>query len=223
MRITTGMLDKSAREAGLPINRSSLINYINGGSGNSGALLNALKSKTKTDTAGASQKPQYEKQEKNADALYNQMQKFIGKGSDSLFAKAKESGDTSKLCGEVETLAERYNMLYSVLSDATDSMNLFYKQSMKDLVKENEKGLEGIGISVGSNGKLTVDKEKLGAASVESLEQMLGEKSSFASKLSYVASRVENNAGAALESISSSYLPNGSSVNGHVNKYDFWG
>ena len=49
MRITTQMLNESARKAGLPINSNSLLNYVNGNSDNT--LLNAL-NKSRTTDAG---------------------------------------------------------------------------------------------------------------------------------------------------------------------------
>ena len=47
MRITTQMLNESARKAGLPVNNTSLLNYINNkNQGNS--LLDALNKKKET-------------------------------------------------------------------------------------------------------------------------------------------------------------------------------
>ncbi len=57
MRITTQMLNESARKAGLPVNNTSLLNYINNkGEGNS--LLDALNKKKET-VATATQKSNY--------------------------------------------------------------------------------------------------------------------------------------------------------------------
>lgn len=59
MRITTRMLNESARKAGLPVNNTSLLNYINNkGKGNT--LLDALNKKKET-TANLKQKNNYEK------------------------------------------------------------------------------------------------------------------------------------------------------------------
>ncbi len=54
MRITTQMLNESARKAGLPVNSVSLLNYVNKGNSQN-TLLSAL-NKKKTDAAGAMKK-----------------------------------------------------------------------------------------------------------------------------------------------------------------------
>ena len=66
MRITTQMLNESARKAGLPINHTSLLNYIKS-DGTQNALLDALNKSNETSVKTGS----YEKIEKEAD---NQLQ-----------------------------------------------------------------------------------------------------------------------------------------------------
>lgn len=71
MRITTQMLNESARKAGLPVNNTSLLNYINNkGQGNS--LLDALNEK-KEIAKNAVQKSNYENLEQQADGLTNSL------------------------------------------------------------------------------------------------------------------------------------------------------
>ncbi len=218
MRITTQMLNESAKKMGLPINRHSLLDYINHDS-NSNSLLNVLQK----DAVGTVNQSKYEEQEKASEELKAEAGKFLAEGKDSLFEKAKESGDASGIKEEIKSLAGKYNSLLSALNKAPDTLNIFYKQSMKDLADENKEALAGIGIQAAKSGNLTIDQEKLGASSAESLEQVLGKDSAFLSKLSFLASAVESNAGANLESISSSYLSNGSLVGGNFNKFDIWG
>lgn len=47
MRIITQMLNESARKAGIPVNNTSLLNYINNDSSNN-SLLSALNNKKNT-------------------------------------------------------------------------------------------------------------------------------------------------------------------------------
>lgn len=91
MRITTQMLNESARKAGLPINNTSLLNYIkNDGTGNT--LLDALNKKKKT-AATTAQKSNYEKIDKEADQLTQSAQALLQNDENSLFEQAKASGD----------------------------------------------------------------------------------------------------------------------------------
>lgn len=217
MRITTQMLDESARKAGLPINRSSLLDYVYGES-SSDSLVSALPPKN-NHAANAADKTKYEKQEKAADELYMQAQKFAAEGSDNIFKKA----DGTEIYEEAETLIEKYNGLLSAMKKSTGALNEFYKQSMKDLAEGNKEALSEIGITAESNGSLKLDKDKLESVSVEKLEQVLGGSGAFTSKLSFLASRVADNANAYQESVSGSYLSNGDMVSNYRNKYDFWG
>ena len=83
MRITTQMLNESARKAGLPINNTSLLNYKkNDGTGNS--LLDALNKKKET-AATAAQKSDYEKLDKEADQLTQVAEVLLKDGENSLF------------------------------------------------------------------------------------------------------------------------------------------
>lgn len=78
MRITTQMLNETARKTGIPINDTSLLNHIyNNGSGNS--LLNVL-NKGGNSAADAKQKNSYEKLEKTAGQLQKRADSLAAKG-----------------------------------------------------------------------------------------------------------------------------------------------
>ncbi len=219
MRITTQMLNESAKKAGLPIHQSSLLNYINQG-GNYSSAFEEWQSKA----VSTANKTKYEKQEKAAEGLVEQLQKFRTEEGENIFEKARKTGDTTELCEAIEKLAEKYNALTATLDDSKDTMNVFYKQYMSELVDDNGEALEGIGISKGKNGKLTVDKDKLKASSVDDLEKVFGEKNPLLSKLAFLTTSIGSNASASLDSISSGYLSDGSSVSGNsYSKYDFKG
>lgn len=221
MRITTQMLDETARKTGIIMNRHNLLDYVNSGS-RANPLLNALPQKSNY-TANVADKTRYEKQEKAADSLYEQTQKFMVEEDKDIFKKALSTGDNTELYEEVEMLVEKYNELFSAMKDTTGALNKFYKQSMQDLIEENKAAFLEIGISAERGGSLKLDKEKLKAASLENVEKVLGKDNSFTEKLGYLSSRIADNANAYLESASNSYLPNGNIANNYSNKYDFWG
>lgn len=228
MRITTQMLNESARKAGLPIHRNSLLDYINDSSGatNSNTLLQALQTKSANaaNQAKYENPTKYRKQETAADELYTQTQKFAKEGEESLFEEARNTNDVSKLQKETEALAESYNSLLSALNKSTDRLDAFYLQNLKEIAQDNKKELSQIGITVAKDGTLVVDSEKFAAASVDDIEKLLGGNSSFISKLSFLSEKVGDNAAAKLASTSDSYLANGMSANSYINsKYDLWG
>ena len=138
MRITTQMLNESARKAGLPINNTSLLNYIkNDGTGNT--LLDALNKKKET-AATAAQKSDYEKLDKEADQLTQVAEVLLKDGENSLFEQAKTSGDNQKVYDSIEKLFASYNSTLKELRNTSNTMNDFYRQMLleaPDEVKEN--------------------------------------------------------------------------------------
>lgn len=223
MRVTTQMLNESARRAGLPVNSTSLLNYVNGsGNSNSNKLLSALKSKS-TNKVSTVDKGKYEKMEKAAEKLGKQADQFNATGEESLLTKAKATGDYTDVYKEIETLISEYNSTLSILQSVQSNMNSFYAQNMKDLISEHSEALESIGITVDKSGKLQLNKEKLEAADKENIAKVLGSEGKLSAKLSFLAGRVENNAQSNLESASVGYSMNGDFTSAYHNKYDYRG
>lgn len=210
MRVTTQMLNESARKAGLPLHNTSLLDYINkGNDGNS--LLDAISQKNDQNTGKVSrmQKYGYEKMEKMAGGLCQNAEVLLAK-EDSLFDKAKESGDTKDVVKSIEDMVNAYNDTLQALGKETGSINRLYLESLKSAAKENAAALKNAGVTVDSDGQLIMDKEKLSAADLETLEKAFGPSGNFTSKVSFVAGRVYDNAAANLDSMSSQYTSGGS-------------
>ena len=218
MRITTQMLNESARKAGLPINGTSLLNYINGNSNNT--LLNALNKNSATDVAT---KTKYEKLEKAADQLSEAASVFIATGEDSLFSKARESGDNQDVYNVVEDFVGKYNSTLSALKNTSSTLNDYYSQMLKSTASDNKKALESIGITIAKDGSLSVDKDKLKEADIDTLEKVLGNTKGFTQKAAYVADRVSDNAHTNQSSLSSQYSSTGSLYSALASKYNLYG
>lgn len=145
MRITTQMLNRSAQKAGLPTNRTSLLNYINGNNSNV-SLANALsKSNKATD---ATKKSDYEKLEKSADQTTSVTDKLVSAGSGNATA------------ADLQAFVDKYNDMLKNLGKSSDTLNLFYAQTAKDTVKEYRQELAEVGITVAKDGTLSFDKAK---------------------------------------------------------------
>ena len=104
MRITTQMLNESARQAGLPINRSTLLDYIKN-DGATNPLLEAM-NRNKENVANTAKKSNYEKLDKEADQLTQSAQVLLQNGENSLFEQAKACGDNQKVYDSIENLFE---------------------------------------------------------------------------------------------------------------------
>ena len=218
MRITTQMLNRSARKAGLPINNTSLLNYINGNSSNT--MLNAL---NKNSTTDAATKSKYEKLEKTADQLSEAASAFTATGKDSLFSKARESGDNQDIYNTVENFVGKYNSTISALKNTSSTSNDYYSQTLKSAASDNKEALESIGITIAKDGSLSVDKDKLKEADIDTLEKVLGNTKGFTQKAAYVAGRVSDNAQTNQSSLSSQYSSKGSLYSALASKYNLYG
>lgn len=219
MRVTNQMLNESARRAGTPVNGHSLLDYVNGGSNNN-MIADRLMGKK---GLGKAEKTKYEKQEKAADELTTIAQKLSASGKDSIWDKVRESGDTAEITKKAQELVEKYNKLLDSMKDTSGALNEFYKRNLKDLPAQHKEALAEVGITTGKDGSLEVDQEKLKGASLEQLEKVFGKDSTFTNRISYVSSRIADNAGANLENLSGSYRADGNTASSHLNKYDFWG
>ena len=159
MRITTQMLNESARKAGLPINNTSLLNYIkNDGTGN--ILLDVLYKKKET-SATTAQKSDYEKIDKEAELLTQAAEVLLKDGENSLFEKAKASGDNQKVYDSIENLFESYNSTLKALRSTSNTMNDFYRQMLLEALEGAKERLAGVGITFSKDGTATVDMERL--------------------------------------------------------------
>lgn len=220
MRITTQMLNETARKAGIPVNNSSLLNYVNNKNNNS--LLSSLQNNT-AQKANAAKKSSYEKLDDAVNALEDAAEALASGKEDSLFAKAKESGNTADVVKAVKALIEKYNETTKQLDQNTSNINMYYSQMLKSLASKNGEELSKLGISVQKDGSIAVDEEKLKDAKIEDLETMFGEKSEFVEKLQFLASHISDNVAAELESLGTQYGQDANSFSSYIsNKYDLW-
>lgn len=218
MRITTQMVNESARKAGLPINGTSLVNYLNGNS--SDTLLNAL---NKSGTTDAATRTKYERLEKAADQLSEAASVFMATGEKSLFSKARESGDSQDIYNAVEDMVGKYNSTILALKNTSGTLNDYYSQMLKSAANDSKGALESIGITVAKDGSLSVDKDKLKGADTDILENVLGSTMGFTQKAAYVAGRVSDNARTNQSSLSSQYSSSGSLHSALASKYNLYG
>lgn len=213
------MTSSASLEAGMSLTGNSLVNYLNGE--NSDSLVNSL-GENHHSTAKALSKGKYEKLRDDAERLEQYAEALHTTGSGSIYEKAKESGDASGVYGEVEKMVSAYNGVLDKLRTDMTTLGRFYQQSLKEAVEENKEGLKSLGISLDKNGRMTLDKDKLKEAGVDTIESILGSESTgtLSAKLSMIAEKVADNAEANLKSVSSQYNAAGNSVDTLLRTYD---
>lgn len=220
MRITTQMLNETAKRTGISVNNTSLLNYINKNNDNS--LLNSLQ-KNAAQQADMVQKKSYEKLGAAADSLEEAAKTLSSEKEDNVFAKAKESGNNSEIIKSIRTLIEKYNETRKQLENNTSSINTYYNQMLKQLVSKNSEELSKVGITVEKDGSMAVDESKLDAAKTDDLEAVFGAQSEFTQKLEYMAAHISDNAAAEIESLGNQYGQDANSFSSYISsKYDWW-
>lgn len=220
MRITTKMLSETAKRAGITIRKTSLLDYINNDSSKN-TLLNAL---DKTGAVDSVRKISYEKLEKSADTLLKKAELFTEDGENNLFDKARESGSNQEIYDGVEAMMKSYNNTLKSLNTVSDTykLNAYYSKMLKEAAAESSEALSNVGITIAKDGTAVIDKDKLKAADIDSLEKAFGTSGTFSEKVAFLASRISDNAKANSESLSSLYGTTGNLYSALGSKYDFW-
>ncbi len=222
MRVTTQMVNQSAKEAGIPLNRNSLLNYINGGTTDVNSTIEEL-NKSKTRKANAESAKKYEELEKTAEQLKTSAAEFTKQGELSVFEKAKLSGDNTQIHAAAESFITKYNAMLKDLKSTPGALNDYYAKMLKDATAENEEALKKVGITLEKDGTLKVDKSVLESADLESLEKAFGTTGTLSTKAAFLASRIENNAYENAKSISNQYNASGQAYAATSSRYDFLG
>lgn len=216
MRVTDQIMNETARKAGIPV-QMSLVDFMN--KNNKNSLEDVFGAEANTNLA---QKGNYEKLEKAAEELAKNAE-ALANAQDSMFAKAKESGDTEEIVSHVEKLVEGYNSTLKLLKPGSSSLDDYYRQMLKDAAAEDSEALKAAGITIDKDGVLHVEKDTLKGADVDSLEKLFGATGTFSEKVAFLGGRIADNAGANALSFSSKYNASGNQYAAFGNKYDFWG
>lgn len=222
MRITNQMINKIAVESGLPVHQTSLLDYINNDNTANTSLLDALNN-NKSNVSNATAIENYGKLEKTADQLLQNIEVFTKEGEESVFEKAKESGDYQTIYDGIETVFNSYNDTLAALKTASTPLNDYYRQMLQAAALENNEAFANIGISISKDGTATVDTDKLKAADISNVEEIFGASGTFLAKVEILSERISANAKANTESLTSGYNSSGYAYSSLTSKYNFWG
>lgn len=205
------MLSNSRRRAGLTTRRGSLLNSVRTGGTGTASRLNVLNANSiqsaKTARVG------YERLQKSADSLAEQMALLAEKADDG----TKDVGSTA------EKVVDDFNATMKYLQQNSGVLNDYYRQSMKELTESSKEQLSEIGISVGKDGSLTLNKDKLAAADPETVKKVFGTGGVFAKRIASIAPRIADNAKVNVETCSSQYNASGGIANSYLSRFNFRG
>ncbi len=125
--------------------------------------------------------------------------------------KIAKEYDTDKIAKAVSSFDKDYNSLVSSTADSSSRYVLNSASNMVNYTRANADLLKKIGISVGSDNKLTVDEDKLKASDMAVVKSVFKDSGSFGQTISAKASTIYGNAVSQLSELSTknSYTSNG--------------
>lgn len=223
MRITNQMLANSAVKSGILLQRTSLLDIMNNKS--SSGLLGSIGNNTGISLSNILKKNNYSKLEDTSENLNKYASKLADTDKNSVYDRAKESGNTKDILSDVNKMVEEYNATMMQLKTTGGAMNEFYRQQLKEIPAVCKEALKGIGITQAKDGSLSVYEKTLQNADADTLKKAMGSETGFASKLSCISNCINQNASANVTSVSSQYTSDGSLYMNSfkANKYNFFG
>lgn len=212
-RTTTQMLNHSRRKTSLSASRrSSLMSAARYNSGLQNSRLGMMMNANSVQSARLL-RSNYEKLEKSATSLEEQTK---------LLAEKADVGGKD-LTGTAANVVQHFNDTMSGLQKSSGILNDYYRQTMKEIAASNKDKLEEIGITVRTDGTLSLNKDKLAEADAEKVKAALGASGDFAKRMQAVASRAADNAAASAASAASQYTSSGALANSYLSRYNFRG
>lgn len=109
-------------------------------------------------------------------------------------ADADKVYNSENLYNNVKSFVDSYNGVIDAAEDTNTSSISKNVNSMINQTKANQKMLANIGIEIGEDNKLTVNKDKLMSANVDTVKSMLGGVGSYGYRVSASASMINFNA-----------------------------
>lgn len=126
---------------------------------------------------------------------------------DSIYDKARESGNTDQIVSNIKSFVNQYNNMLNDLEESGTRTDSSFLTQLSSMSRAAERDLALTGVTRKSDGTLAVDEKKLEAADVDTLEKVWGGKG-FSSKAAAKAGSVEATAERNIEAEKSSiYSP----------------
>ncbi len=98
--------------------------------------------------------------------------------------------DRDKAFAAAEKFVKSYNDLYSSTRSSGNQTVSNKSQFIANMTNAYSRKLDSVGISIGSDGKLSIDKDTFNSASEDELDKVFGKKDSFSSFMSTQANAV---------------------------------
>ena len=109
---------------------------------------------------------------------------------DSIYDKARESGNTDQIVSDVKSFVNQYNNMLDDLEESGTRSDQLVLTQLNGMFRSSERDLALTGVTRNADGRLVVDEKKLEAADVDTLEKVWGG-NGFSAKAAAKAGTVE--------------------------------
>ncbi len=135
-----------------------------------------------------------------ADSLKSAADKLTSTGDKSVFAKKDGEYDTEAIYQSVSNFVDNYNSAISSTKDSTSSSVASAVSSMQRTTSVMSNSLSKLGITTGTDGKLSINEETFKKADMDKAKTLFNGSSSYAANISSTASRLSGTASNSLYS-----------------------
>lgn len=182
---------------------SSRANRLAGLFGNKkGTRTSGLTDRNFVNSASKSQKFYYDMQY-HAKQVGEYADALKSAEKDSVYDKARESGNTDQIVANVKSFVNQYNNMLNDLEESGTKTDASFLTQLNSMSRTAERDLALTGVTRKADGTLVVDEKKLEAAGVDTLEKVWGG-NGFSSKAAAKAGSVEATAERNIEAEASS-------------------
>ena len=187
--VVSKMVSGSAESRNANVTNSNILSQSNTTSSNSGAI-NALKAELNTYSTIAMD---------SAKGLGDEGKKLLATGEESIFGNAETSGKTAVIVGKATNFINDFNKVVSSLRKLGGSENVEYLNKLTKYAKDNGELLSKIGVTVLTDGSLTMNSNILKEASLEDLKAVFNGEETFAGKVTALSDSIRENVEKKLE------------------------
>ena len=172
-------------------------------------------------TGSANSEKLYYNMKYHADQVYDYAERLNGKNKESVYEKAKASGSTEEIIANIKGFVSHYNSMVANMKKSGSRTDDNYQTQFNHLARSSSLELASTGVNRKSDGTLEIDEKKLAEADIETLEQVWGGSTSFASRIalradsvaSYAARSMTAQASSAYSSLFNNYGSKGNYFN----------
>ena len=151
----------------------------------SSSILSRLTDHKAPTTAVSDEAKAFNKAATTADALQSSIKDL---------SSLKDDADDDKIYDSLNNYIKNYNSVIDAAGSTTDKAISNRLSTIRSATASNEKALNGLGISIGNDGKLSINKDTFAAADKSGVKDLFAERRSYASNVGVSAAMIQSTA-----------------------------